>query len=309
MSAIENIVVVGNGTWRVGILPEVGASLTFGQIADDDGWVDLLRPTPPEDRVNVNLCSSYPLIPWSNRIQNGVLRYEGRSWQLRKNDGELVNAIHGAAREFGWEIVDRDASTCTLAFDSASVVGVNFPWSFRCELTYEVRGDDLRIITALTNTGSERFPAGLGHHPYFQRRLAGASDEVRVEIPCSAAFRLHRNLAGGPPVALEPRIDFRAMRALGSEFIDDCLTARDADAPIRLFYPRSKREIRISADPILSSVVLYVPQHGTDYFAVEPVSNANNGFSLYERGIPGSGIFELAPDETQVATITITVTA
>jgi hypothetical protein len=60
LNAAENVIVVGNEAWRLGILPEVGAALAFGQIRDDDGWVDLLRPTSAEDRVNVNLCASYP---------------------------------------------------------------------------------------------------------------------------------------------------------------------------------------------------------------------------------------------------------
>jgi aldose 1-epimerase len=308
MSAANNVLTLGSEHWRVGVLPEVGASLAFGQIADEDGWVDFLRPTAPDKRGQAPECSSYVLIPWSNRIRDGLLRFDGRSWQLRKNEAQ-VNAIHGTADEFSWQVAAYDSASCLLEFDSASVVGANWPWTFRSSLRYTVAGRVFTVETTLTNTSNETFPAGFGHHPYFQRTLAGASDEVRVQIPTSAAFKLHHCLPDGPPVALEPRLDFRAMRPLGSQFIDDCLTSRDASAPIRFLYPRSRREIHMVAEDLFRCIVLYVPQGGRDFFALEPVTNANDAFSLYERGVPGHGVFILEPGESKTATFTLEVVA
>jgi aldose 1-epimerase len=308
MSARNNVLVLGSEQWRIGVLPEVGASLAFGQIADDDGWVDLLRPTPTAARAQSMDCSSYVLAPWSNRVRDGLLRFEGRTWQLRKNEAQ-VNALHGTAMEFSWRVDAYDSTTCELVFDSATVVGANFPWTFKATVRYAVAGPTFEVTTTLLNTADEPFPAGFGHHPYFQRTLAGASDEVRVQIPAAAAFKLHNCLPDGPPVALEPRLDFREMRPLGSELIDDNLTARDADAPIRLLYPRSRRELHITADPVFSSLVLYVPQGGAGFFAVEPVTNANDGFSLYERGVPGSGVFVLEPGEERTGVFQVRIVA
>ncbi|MDR1427985.1 MAG: hypothetical protein LBJ08_09580 [Bifidobacteriaceae bacterium] len=306
MVAANNVLVLGSEHWRIGVLPEVGASLAFGQIADDDGWVDLLRPTPTAERAQPMGCSSYVLAPWSNRVRDGVLRFEGRTWQLRKNEAQ-INAIHGTAMEFSWRVASYDSSACALEFDSASVVGANFPWTFQTSVRYAVTGSTFTVTTVLLNTSAEPFPAGFGHHPYFQRTLAGASDEVRLQIPAAAAFKLHNCLPDGPPVALEPRLDFREMRPLGAEYIDDNLTSRDAGAPIRLLYPRSRREVHIKADSLFTSIVLFVPQNGAGHFALEPVTNANDGFSLYERGVPGSGIFVLDPGEERAATFTLEV--
>jgi aldose 1-epimerase len=306
VAAANNVLVLGSERWRIGVLPEVGASLAFGQIADDDGWVDLLRPTPVEARSQSLDCSSYVLAPWSNRVRDGVLRFEGRTWQLRKNEAQ-VGAIHGTAMEFSWRVVSYDSSALVLEFDSASVVGANFPWTFLASVRYAVAGATFSVATTLRNTSCEPFPAGFGHHPYFQRTLAGAADEVRLQVPASAAFKLHRGLPDGPPVALEPRLDFREMRPLGTDQLDDNLTARDAGAPIRFLYPRSRREIHLKADSLFSSLVLYVPQNGLSYFALEPVTNANDGFSLYERGVPGSGVFVLEPGEERLATFTLEV--
>jgi aldose 1-epimerase len=305
MVAANNVLVLGSEQWRIGVMPGVGASLAFGQIADDDGWADLLRPTPSQARAQPMDCSSYVLAPWSNRVRDGVLRFEGRTWQLRKNEAQ-INAIHGTAMEFSWRVASYDSQALELEFDSSTVVGANFPWTFLTRVRYEVCGATFTVTTTLLNTSSERFPAGFGHHPYFQRTLAGPSDEARVQIPTAAAFKLHNCLPDGPPVKLEPRVDFREMRPLGTEPIDDNLTARDPNAPIRIFYPRSRREIHLDADPVFNSVILYVPP-GEGFFAVEPVTNANDGFSLYERGVPGSGVFVLAPGEERTGTFTLKV--
>jgi aldose 1-epimerase len=306
MVAAGNLLVLGSQRWRIGVLPEVGGSLAFGQIADDDGWVDLLRPTPPQSRAQSLDCSSYVLAPWSNRVRDGVLRFEGRTWQLRKNEAQ-VNAIHGTAMEFSWRVSAYDSAACSLEFDSASVVGANFPWTFLARVRYAVDGATFSVTTSLLNTSDEPVPAGCGHHPHFQRTLAGAADEVRLQIPAAAAFKLHGGLPDGPPVPIESRLDFRQTRPLGADPIDDNLTARDAGAPIRLLYPRSRREVHLKADALFSSIILYVPQDGLPYFALEPVTNANDGFSLYERGVPGSGVFVLEPGEEREAGFTLEV--
>jgi aldose 1-epimerase len=56
-------------------------------------------------------------------------------------------------------------------------------------------------------------------------------------------------------------------------------------------------------DEIFQNIVFYLPQ-GQPFFAVEPVTNANDGFNLYDKGIPGSGVFVLEPGQEQQGTIT-----
>jgi aldose 1-epimerase len=51
--------------------------------------------------------------------------------------------------------------------------------------------------------------------------------------------------------------------------------------------------------------VVYIPT-GKPFFAVEPVTNANDGFNLYDKKIPGSGVFILPPGKSQTGTFTLT---
>jgi aldose 1-epimerase len=109
------------------------------------------------------------------------------------------------------------------------------------------------------------------------------------------------------PVPVDARVDFRAMRPLEADMaIDDCLTGRRAGAPVRFAYPRSGLAISLEADALFENMVVYVPP-GKSYFAVEPVTNANDGFNLYERKIRGSGVFVLEPGEERAATFALVV--
>jgi aldose 1-epimerase len=55
--------------------------------------------------------------------------------------------------------------------------------------------------------------------------------------------------------------------------------------------------IDLEADDLFSHVAVYVPV-GESFFAVEPVTNANDAFTLHDAGIPGSGIFVVEPGQT-----------
>jgi len=63
-------------------------------------------------------------------------------------------------------------------------------------------------------------------------------------------------------------------------------------------------DITLAADAILEQLVLYAPL-GATFFAVEPWTNANDGFNLLANGIRGSGIFVLQPGEERSAAFTL----
>src|SRR5665647_2840250 len=81
--------------WQVGVLPGTGASLAHGKVRTADGErCDLLRPTRTADLTNPPECASYVLVPFSNRVRGGLLRFGDRSWQLRCSSGD-GHAMHG----------------------------------------------------------------------------------------------------------------------------------------------------------------------------------------------------------------------
>ena len=293
------MLVIANDHWQIGILPGTGASLAFGRTRlIDGGWYDVLRPTRAAGLKRYSQCSSYVLVPFCNRVRDGLLRFGDRTWQLRRNAGDGT-AMHGAAHEFPWEVVEQSDTMVTLAFCSADVVGANFPWGFSARVTYALEGARFTVRTELANSSAEAFPAGFGHHPYFQRGVLDPEvSEVQIEVPCELSYPLEHAMAVGAPGPVPARADYRRVRPLDRSFVDVCLTGRPADRPVRLEWPASGIAVSLRADDVFSHTVLYVPRRKR-YFAVEPVTQANDGFNLMAAGVDGHGVFVLGPGESR----------
>src|SRR4051794_26772328 len=92
-----------NDHWQVGLLPTTGGAVAYGRAKVNGEWHDVMRPTPQESLTVVPDTASYPLVPWSNRIRDGKLRWAGRTYQLRVNHADGT-AIHGTASEYPWAV-------------------------------------------------------------------------------------------------------------------------------------------------------------------------------------------------------------
>lgn len=296
-----------NSIWQVGVLPATGASIAFGRVRRRGGWADVLRPTPEPEYGNPSACASFPLVPWSNRIKDATFRFAGQAYTLwaTSKDGA---ALHGVGRNHPWTVKSADATHIALKLDTTDLVAegraVNFPWPFRARIVYRLDGERFSMEMALRNNGDMPFPAGFGHHPYFVRALSGPHDTAEMEIPCEQYFPADNAIPYGPPQPIEPRLDFRRLRPLEDVHIDDNLTSRIPGRPVLIVYPRSDVAICMRMDPIFENIILFTPME-KPFFAVEPVTNANNGFNLYADGVPGSGVFVLEPGQHARGSITL----
>ena len=287
--------IIENSSWQIGILPETGASIAYGRIKRDRQIFDFFRPTPESGYKNPSTCACFPLIPWSNRLRDGHFRFQGTDYQLEKN-GKDGTAMHGVARNYPWRVDSFTATRLAVRFDSRDYDNINFPFRFSAHLDFILDDERFSIVTWLKNEDSQQMPGGFGLHPYFVRSLDGTTDPVQLMIPCQEYFKLENALPSAGPIPVEPRVDFQTARPLGEESIDDCLTSRIDRQPVRFHYEGSSTQIALHIESIFQNIVLYVPPE-KPFFAVEPVTNANDGFNLYDKGIPNSGVFELGPRE------------
>lgn len=299
---MPQIVTIENDHWRVGVVPSSGGAVAYGQVRIGGEWVDVMRPTPDENLHNYAENASYPLVPWSNRIRTGKLLWAGSEYQLRVNfpDG---TAIHGAALEYPWTVAEQEPHRVVLEFVSGDFVGVNWPWKFTARFEYALVGERFEWTMSVTNDDHETFPAGLGHHPYFLRQLASADaalgQAVQFQLNCEQGYDLTDCMptAGAGPVPAHA--DFRVSRNLGETFVDDCFTGRSSPTLATLTYPGAL-VLDMEADQACGHSVVYIPQ-GENFFAVEPVTNANDAFNLEAKHIKGTGLFLVQPQETRAA--------
>lgn len=282
-----------NEYWQIGILPVTGASVVFGRVKHRGEWRDILRPTDPANYGNPSQCSSFVLIPWSNRIKDAKFRFRGREYALEVNNNE-GSASHGDTRRRTWQVDAAGRERLSLHFDSTAHTKINFPWQFSANADYWLDGRDFMTTLSLKNIDEEPFPGGFGHHPYFVR-----TDDVMLELPAARVYEMENSIPSGPAVPVTPDLDFRALRKLSDvPMLDHLYRDLQDDRPVRVVYPGAGIEIAISSDPIFEHLIAYAPA-GQPYFAIEPVTNANDGFNLFERGVEGTGVFVLEPGEEQ----------
>ncbi len=288
-----------NAVWNVGILSETGASIAHARVKRGDKWIDVLRPTAESDYGNSSNTSSFIMLPWCNRIKDGILRFDGKDYQLRtaKDDG---TARHGDTRSRAWHLDSHKPERIRLSLHSDLFPDMNWPFVFSAWAEYRLEGRAFIWTLALKNEDTQPMPAGFGFHPYFAR-----SAGVQVQIPCDQYFPLTNFMATSAPEPITPALDFRQLRALPEDELNDLLTHRSGSQPVRIVFPEQGIEITMESDPLFEHILIYTPQ-GKPFFAVEPMTNASDGFNLYADKISGSGVFVLQPGEEKIASIRLT---
>lgn len=290
-----------NEYWQVGVVPETGASTAFGRVRAGGAWLDVLRPTAEADYGNASLCSSFIMLPWCNRLRDARFSYRGGTYQLQPSSDDGT-AIHGTVRRLPWKTASAEPTRVVNTFNSADYgEKVNFPFRFSAAAEFRLDGADFVMTVTLTNEDEQPFPAGFGHHPYFVRDVENL---VQVQVNCDTRFELVNVLAAAPPVPVTAATDFRTLRPVEYLPTGELFSGRQGETAARIVYPQVA--LTMLADALFEHVLLFAPE-GKPFFAVEPMSNASDGFNLYEKGIVGSGVFELAPGEGRSGTVILRV--
>ncbi|QOD93374.1 MULTISPECIES: aldose 1-epimerase family protein [Microcella] len=117
------------------------------------------------------------LVPWPNRVRDGVWSLHGKQLQLDITEPDKNNAIHGLLRNTPYRVVERSAEAVTLA---ASVLPQHgYPFHLETTVTYRLTDDGIRVEHGVTNVGAEAAPYAVGTHP-FLRVGAHPVDELTI---------------------------------------------------------------------------------------------------------------------------------
>lgn len=285
MHAVE----LSNSTWALRLLPAWG-----GRIAGlRAGGLELLLPIASDafDPLDWPRAGAYPLMPYSNRLRNARLAFNGVEHGLPAHPAARPHTLHGVSHTRPWQVVSASAEQALIRCDYQ---GEHWPWAFRAEQAFVLDGERLLVSLRLINLGDTPMPAGLGLHPYFQR---------------------HPGMRAAWHVGREWQIDDEYL-ATGA--FDDAprtfdLAADDGAAlahyqsrwrgELALRYPQG--ELRVQASPELSHFVAFAPA-GSAYLCLEPVSHLADAFNQPRDHWPETGTRELAPAEQLDATLALT---
>lgn len=259
------------------VAPRIGASLQRFAVADRD----VLRRGRPDLWTPLEM-SSFPLVPWCNRILDGGFDWNGRRLELGGTPTvREPHALHGHGWLWKWEV--SEVTDDRLSLEYLHPAGW-WPWRYRSRLTTTVEPGRLVQELSIENLSADAMPFSLGFHPYFERpaRLTANVDGI------------WRGEQGVIPTRWEAHEAFRAAD-LDRTDLDNSFTGWDGKAYLEM--PAGRVELS-SDQPILH---VYSPP-GRGFFCAEPVGAAPGALNFESRG--GD---VLAPGSTATATMRISV--
>jgi aldose 1-epimerase len=186
------------------VVVEVGGGLRSYTVGDEpilDGYeADEIAPG----------SAGEVLVPWPNRIRDGLYTFNGESHQLSLSEPARNNAMHGLTRWARWQRIDVAPDRVSVAYDVPPQPG--YPWALHLVTTWSIGPDGLRADHEATNLSGKGAPFGLGVHPYLH--VAGvAVDDLQLTVPAQRRLLVDGRMlpigaakvAGGPYDFTEPR--------------------------------------------------------------------------------------------------------
>ncbi len=272
---------------RCALRPDLGGCLAGLWL----GAEPVLRSSEPQDLKAARQSGCFPLVPFSNRIAQARLQWQGTSHPLVRNKGDEPHAIHGVGWQRVWQVLEQTESSAFLSYEHRADSG--WPFAFDASQMIQLHPNRLTLTLSITNQAHGAAPVGLGWHPYFVKR-------AHSQLAFQASGRWEMGVDKLPTHRT-------AITGLSADCdtldVDHCfdgwqgvLTLRDAVMQVRI-------------ESSMSRVVVFT--HPTrDTVAIEPVSHVNNAVHLVRDGASDAqalGLAVLLPGESMSATMDITV--
>jgi aldose 1-epimerase len=249
----------------------------------------VLRSTPAQALGSVRQAGSYALVPFSNRVSQATLKWQGTSHPLVQNFAPEPHAIHGVGWQRAWTVLEEQADFALLSYEHKA--DTSWPFAFDTSQSFRLTPRSLELTLGMTNQSDRPAPAGLGWHPYFVKR-------ARSRIAFEATGRWEM----GPDKLPTSR---HAAHGLDADCafldVDHCYDGWTGVVQLR----DELLHTRISAN--LSRLVVYT-NDTRDSIAIEPVSHVNNALNMLDAKTATAealGVCILQPGESLSATMTI----
>lgn len=273
------------------VITELAASLREFTI----GGVEITEPYP-ESATPPYGCGIV-LMPWPNRIEDGVWHLDGKRQQLDLTEADRHNAIHGLLRNTGYRLVERSESAVTLGAVVFPQHG--YPFHLDTTVTYELVDDGISVTHSVTNLSATPAPVAVGAHPFFRIGNVPVPD-LQLTVHASTRFEVDDRLNPLAEVPVDGTgFDLRGGRRVGDLELDTAFggvtTVNGASAVLRA---PDGREVSLLQDEFHPYVQVFThavhPKDGGLGFAIaiEAMTAAPNAFNS------GLGLRWVDPDDT-----------
>ena len=254
-----------------------------------------LVPEYPEDQPQP-MAAGIVLVPWPNRIRDGVWTHDGVERYLAITEPARNNAIHGLLRFTEYRPIARERDSVTLQATVYPQLG--YPFLLGTAVHYELVADGLKITHLIENLGAEAAPVAIGTHPYV--KIGGVpTADLMLRLDAASHIEVDDRLLPTGEVPVDGTDwDFREGRRVGDVNLDDAfgeVGSHDGTVTHTLTAPDG-RTVSIWADDEFDYVQVFTTrdfpgEDGDVAIAVEPMTAPAEAFNS------GRGLRWLGPGE------------
>jgi aldose 1-epimerase len=194
------------------VIVEVAASIREFRI----GEVELTEPygefaQPP-------FADGIVLVPWPNRIPDGIWNLDGVAQQLDLTEPDKHNAIHGLLRHMPYSVIERTDGAVTLGATVFPQHG--YPVLLETSVRHELTDDGMTVTHRITNESDQPAPVAIGTHPFFQIGDV-PTDELTLTVHAGTRFPVDERLNVSAEIAVDGDYDLRDGRKVADLNLDD----------------------------------------------------------------------------------------
>jgi aldose 1-epimerase len=234
------------------------------------------------------------LIPFPGRIKSARYTWDSIEYNLKANDKDGPNAIHGFLRTLDWKVESQIKSGITFSLNFPGTDG--YPFVFSARMAYLLSESGLTCSFSVKNGDSVDIPMAAGFHAYF---TTGSEqiDSDTLKLPFGSVLEMENFIPTGKildsPEFLSPKI-------IGETKFNDCflnpILNENSQTEVQLV--GNGKIVTVWMDDVFGYVVLYsgdpLPEsHRRKSLAIEPMTCGSDGFNH-----PDWGLFRLAPGAT-----------
>jgi aldose 1-epimerase len=281
LASLGQLLHLKSGMLRAALCPRIGRLVSLQDLTNPlaDDLIVPLSAWPDQDRQWAK-AGAYPLIPYSNRIFNGRLRFGEATVTVASHPDASPHSLHGHAHLLPWEDSSAGENAATLRV--VSEPGPDWPWRFEAWQRFELRPQGLRLELGLLNLDTTTFPAGLGWHPYIRWQPEyQLRHDAKYWWPHDKDYfpkgqRVELN--GSDPLQSEP-----------TAYLDEWSKV-EVERP-------GQPTLELTAGGSLNQLVVHFPL-SRPYGCIEPVSHLTDAFNRAALGWEKTGARVVGPGET-----------
>ncbi len=237
------------------------------------------------------------LFPLVGNYKNKETRYNGRVYSLPQ---------HGFARDMEFEMVSMKQDEIWFVLTSGPETIRKFPFLFKLEVGYRLKGRNLHVTWRVLNRGKETMYFSIGGHPAFACPLRDGEKQSDYYLRFDAEGEVTSHMIGENGLATDTVVRYPLedgyLRIAADLFENDALVIENHQArTVSLCTPDKKPYVTVSFDAPLFGV-WSVPKKQAPFVCIEPwygrCDHENFGGTLQEREwgnvLEASGTFEAA---------------